>query len=314
MLKSSAAVGCSLGEGESSQLTQPARPPGRNSGGRGQGGDKPRARKKRGPARDKRAGARQLPGTAAPSPAPACSSQSSASEVSVPSGSKADTDSQAGVMVETMDTGTDAPNLGFEGPFRSYPSVVTWLGIYAPKAPVAAEEPPPERKSRKSIGSRIWAKVFSVAKWRKKQQLTANAAEAVALYRSVDVDGEDYVEVVPTFTLGETVGQAINDRLRTPTHNVRHRAARRFRERTQMLKELSAELKYQYSGFGKTEADLRSLAIAAKSVVDKALDSKVIHKAQANWYKCGLVACYHIADEDDELFAGFAARAVAGSM
>jgi hypothetical protein len=167
----------------------------------------------------------------------------------------------------------------------------------------------PVAKVRKSVGSRLWARLFSFGPWRKETQLQANAAVAVATLRGIDVDGNDDIELPPKYGLIGTMRQAVNDKLSESPHNVRHRTARRFRERVRVLKRLSAELKFQSHGFDKTEADMRSLAIAAKGVVDKAIDDKTIHRSYANWYKRGLVACYHIQDEDDEFFARMAAVA-----
>jgi hypothetical protein len=161
---------------------------------------------------------------------------------------------------------------------------------------------PPARKPRRTVASRMWAGLFSFGPWRKETQLQKNAAEAVATYRGICLDGKDDIEVAPKYGVVGSMRQAINDRFSESLHNVRHRAARRFWERARTLKALSAELKFKTHGFDKSEADMRSLAIAAKGVVDSAIDDKTIHKSQANWYKRALVACYHMRDEDDQFF------------
>jgi hypothetical protein len=59
---------------------------------------------------------------------------------------------------------------------------------------------------------------------------------------------------------------------------------------------------------------MRSLAIAAKGVVDGYIDDKTIHKSQAYWYKQGLVACYHLKDEDDQFWSRFSVDAESSPM
>jgi len=280
MEESAAAVGCGRGGGEARHLTPTTPPPADTHyvGGR----LRPRTRRERGLQRWERDRSEEAPGARATlstdefvfMPATAGSSpKSSTSEVSDPEGDKADASSSVGT-----DRG-------------------------------GGEAALPVAKVRKSIGSRLWSRLFSLGSWRKETQLQANAAVAVATLRGIDVDGDDDIELSPKYGLIGTMRQAVNDKLSESTHNVRHRAARRFRERVRVLKALSAELKFQSHGFDKTEADMRSLAIAAKGVVDKAIDDKTIHRSYANWYKRGLVACYHIQDEDDEFFARMAAVA-----
>jgi len=275
-----AAVGCGHGGGGVRHPTPTTPPP--DDTLYVDGGMRPRTRKERGLQRWERDRSEEMPGGRATmsmdefarvAATAGSSPRSSTSEVSDPEGDKADTSSSAGT-----DGGGGKAAL-------------------------------PATKVRKSVGSRLWSRLFSFGSWRKETQRQANAAVAVATLRGIDVDGVDEIELAPKYGFIGTMRQAINDRLPESPHNVRHRAARRFRERVRVLKTLSAELKFQSHGFDKTEADMRSLAIAAKAVVDKAIDDKTIHRSYANWYKRGLVACYHIQDEDDEFFADMAAVA-----
>jgi hypothetical protein len=173
---------------------------------------------------------------------------------------------------------------------------------------------PPCVKARKSVGSKLWARVFSWGSWRKESQLQANASTAVAMFRGIDVHDEDDIEVCPKFGVFGSLRQAVNDRLSEAKHNVRHRAARKFRERARLLKKMSVDLKFQSHGFDKTEADMRSLAIAAKGVVDRYVDDKTIHKSLAYWYKQGLVACFHMKDEDDQFWSRWSVAAESSAM
>jgi len=280
MEESAAAVGCGRGGGGARHPTPTTPPPVDTL--HVDGGMRPRTRRERGLRWCERDRCEEMPGGRATqsmeefallSATAGSSPESSTSEVSDPEGDKADISSGAG---------TDGGG---------------------------GEVVLPVTKARKSIGSKLWSRLFSFGSWRKETQLQANAAVAVATLRGIDVDGDDDIELSPKYGFIGTMRQAVNDKLSESKHNVRHRAARRFRERVRVLKTLSAELKFQSHGFDKTEADMRSLAIAAKGVVDKAIDDKTIHRSYANWYKRGLVACYHIQDEDDEFFARMAAVA-----